>query len=117
MLARGECVDLGQIRLCFVGISDRSEPEAYLNTRKGWYCWKIEYVQGDDWTNSSWFEVQPPGFATAFPYTGFVKDHASHSARKVWTAADDITLLWTGKNRQVKFEPSPYGPITANAVY
>ena len=116
MLARGECVDLGQIRLCFVGISDPSEPDAYRNTKKGWYCWRIEYIHGDDWTNSCWFEVQPPSFATAFPYTGFVTDNPTFASRKVWTAADEITIKWTGKNQQVKFSPAPYGPATAHAV-
>lgn len=116
MLARGECIELNQIRLCFVGVSDPSEPDAYRNTKKGWYCWRIEYIQGDDWTNSCWFEVQPPSFKTAFPYTGFVTNNPTFSSRKVWTAAEDITLLWTGRNKQVRFTPVPYGPITATAV-
>ena len=116
VLARGECEDLGQIRLCFVGISDPSEPDAYRNTKKGWYCWRIEYIQGDDWTKSCWFEVQPPSFSTAFPYTGFVTHNPTFTSRKVWTAADEITLMWTGKNQQVKFSPAPYGPITAHAM-
>jgi len=116
LLARGECVDLTQIRLCFVGISDPSEPDAYRNTKKGWYCWRVEYIQGDDWTKSCWFEVQPPSFATSFPYTGFVKSGTTFGTRKVWTAADEITLLWTGRNKQVYFTPDPYGPVTAYAV-
>lgn len=117
MLARGECVDLGQIRLCFVGISQVSEPDAYRNTKKGWYCWRIEYIQGDDWTKSCWFEVQPPSFATAFPYSGFVRDNPTFMTRKVWTAAAEIKLKWTGKNQTVKNSPNTYGPITAYAVY
>jgi len=116
LLARGECVDLDQIRLCFVGISDPSEPDAYLATKKGWYCWRVEYIQGDDWTETCWFEVQPPSFATAFPYSGFVNSSTTFGARKVWTAAGEITLLWTGINKQVYFTADPYGPVTAYAV-
>jgi hypothetical protein len=116
LLARGKIADLGQITLSFVGISRPTEPKAYLSTRKNWYCWQIQYNQGDDASKTCWFEVQPPNIMTAYPFSGCVKDIIGQKTIKVWTVSNEITLLWTGKNQQVKFSPAPYGPVTARAL-
>lgn len=110
LLNPGECVHLGQIRLCYLG---------YYGGPGGvsGYWWRIIYVQSDDNTEDCWFRVDAPPGGTAYYNIGKVSASPPPQREKeVFTTTADITLRWTGTDTSVDQHPNPYGPVRFRAV-